>query len=49
MYYVVAKSVLRALQGKVVGWGKLERKATVKTAAKAEEKDSAIPLHATGL
>jgi cellulose synthase/poly-beta-1,6-N-acetylglucosamine synthase-like glycosyltransferase len=49
MYYVVAKSVLRALQGKVVGWGKLERKATVKTAANAEEKGSAVPLHATGL
>ncbi len=30
MYYVVAKSVLRALQGRGVGWGKLERKATVK-------------------
>jgi len=30
MYYVVAKSVVRALQGRVVGWGKLERKATVR-------------------
>ncbi len=29
MYYVVAKSVIRALQGRFVGWGKLERKATV--------------------
>ncbi len=29
MYYVVAKSVLKALQGRLVGWGKLERKATV--------------------
>lgn len=29
MYYVVAKSVMRALQGTFVGWGKLERKATV--------------------
>jgi len=51
MYYVVAKSVLRALQGRVVGWGKLERKATVKTAAEAEvqEEGTAVPLHATGL
>ncbi|MGO8952802.1 MAG: glycosyltransferase [Rhodomicrobium sp.] len=31
MYYVVAKSVVRALQGRLVGWGKLERKATVST------------------
>ncbi len=29
MYYVVVKSVLKALQGRLVGWGKLERKATV--------------------
>jgi hypothetical protein len=51
MYYVVAKSVLRALQGRVVGWGKLERKATVKTAAKVEveQEGAAVPLHATGL
>jgi cellulose synthase/poly-beta-1,6-N-acetylglucosamine synthase-like glycosyltransferase/peptidoglycan/xylan/chitin deacetylase (PgdA/CDA1 family)/spore germination protein YaaH len=31
MYYVVAKSVLKAVQGRLVGWGKLERKATVTT------------------
>ncbi len=49
MYYVVVKSVLRALQGRVVGWGKLERKATVKTAAKVEEEGGAVPLPATGL
>ena len=51
MYYVVAKSVLRALQGRLVGWGKLERKATVKTAAEAEVKEegASVPLHATGL
>ena len=51
MYYVVAKSVLRALQGRLVGWGKLERKATVKTAAEAEVKEEGapVPLHATGL
>ncbi|MFY9876544.1 MAG: glycosyltransferase, partial [Rhodomicrobium sp.] len=51
MYYVVAKSVLRALQGRLVGWGKLERKATVKTAgeAEAQEEGAAVPLHATGL
>ncbi len=29
MYYVVVKSVIKAVQGRVVGWGKLERKATV--------------------
>ena len=29
MYYVVIKSMLTALRGSVVGWGKLERKATV--------------------
>ncbi len=49
MYYVVAKSVLRALQGRVVGWGKLERKATVKTNAKTEEEGATAPLPATPL
>jgi cellulose synthase/poly-beta-1,6-N-acetylglucosamine synthase-like glycosyltransferase/peptidoglycan/xylan/chitin deacetylase (PgdA/CDA1 family)/spore germination protein YaaH len=29
MYYVMLKSVLTALRGALVGWGKLERKATV--------------------
>jgi len=29
MYYVVLKSVVRALTGLHVGWGKLERTATV--------------------
>ncbi len=29
MYYVAAKSTLAALRGRLVGWGKLERKATV--------------------
>ncbi|HKX31669.1 MAG TPA: glycosyltransferase [Blastocatellia bacterium] len=29
MYYVMVKSVLTALHGALVGWGKLERKATV--------------------
>ena len=29
MYYVMAKSVRTAIRGAVVGWGKLERKATV--------------------
>lgn len=29
MYYVMIKSVLTAVRGAVVGWGKLERKATV--------------------
>ncbi len=31
MYYVVVKSVIKAVQGRLVGWGKLERKATVST------------------
>jgi hypothetical protein len=31
MYYVVVKSVIAALTGLVVGWGKQERKATVAT------------------
>jgi cellulose synthase/poly-beta-1,6-N-acetylglucosamine synthase-like glycosyltransferase len=29
MYYVLGKSILYALRGRLVGWGKLERKATV--------------------
>ena len=29
MYWVVVRSVVAALKGRVVGWGKLERKATV--------------------
>jgi len=29
MYYVAVKAILKALQGQLVGWGKLERKATV--------------------
>ncbi|MGA2132248.1 MAG: glycosyltransferase [Bryobacteraceae bacterium] len=29
MYYVVAKSLVYAVRGRVVGWGKLERRATV--------------------
>ncbi|MEP7342822.1 MAG: glycosyltransferase [Acidobacteriota bacterium] len=31
MYYVMVKSVVTALRGKIVGWGKLERKATVES------------------
>jgi peptidoglycan-N-acetylglucosamine deacetylase len=31
MYYVMIKSVAMAIRGPVVGWGKLERKATVET------------------
>jgi len=31
MYYVMIKSVVSALRGAVVGWGKLERKATVES------------------
>ncbi|MFZ1109987.1 MAG: glycosyltransferase [Rhodomicrobium sp.] len=50
MYYVVAKSVLRAFQGRVVGWGKLERKATVRSAAEPGDESAAepSPLPATG-
>ena len=33
MYYVVLKSVLAAARGTVVGWGKLDRKATVASVA----------------
>ena len=29
MYYVMVKSVATAMRGAIVGWGKLERKATV--------------------
>lgn len=29
MYYVMIKSVVVAVRGAAVGWGKLERKATV--------------------
>jgi len=29
MYYVLGKSILFALRGRLVGWGKLERRATV--------------------
>jgi hypothetical protein len=29
MYYVAIKSTITAIRGSVVGWGKLERKATV--------------------
>ena len=29
MYYVLAKSILFAMRGRLVGWGKLERRATV--------------------
>ena len=30
MYYVLGKSLLYAMRGRLVGWGKLERKATVR-------------------
>jgi len=33
MYVVVIRSLVAALKGRVVGWGKLERKATVDVAA----------------
>ena len=29
MYWVVWRSIVAAIRGRVVGWGKLERKATV--------------------
>ncbi len=37
MYYVMMKSVWSAVRGVVVGWGKLERKATVTKLTAAEE------------
>jgi cellulose synthase/poly-beta-1,6-N-acetylglucosamine synthase-like glycosyltransferase/spore germination protein YaaH/peptidoglycan/xylan/chitin deacetylase (PgdA/CDA1 family) len=33
MYYVLAKSLIYALRGRLVGWGKLERRATVQAQA----------------
>ncbi len=30
MYFVAVKSILAAIHGKAVGWGKLERKATIR-------------------
>jgi len=30
MYYVLFKSILYAMRGRLVGWGKLERTATVR-------------------
>ncbi|MDQ6827911.1 MAG: glycosyltransferase [Gemmatimonadota bacterium] len=33
MYWVVVKSIIAAMKGRVVGWGKLERKATVEIPA----------------
>lgn len=35
MYYVVLKSVVSAIKGRFVGWGKLDRKATVTVGSKA--------------
>jgi hypothetical protein len=32
MYYVLARSILHAIRGHIVGWGKLERRATVRLA-----------------
>ena len=37
MYYVMVKSVMAALRGALVGWGKLERKATVVARTLGEE------------
>ena len=48
MYYVVAKSVLRAFQGRVVGWGKLERKATVRSAAEPGDEGADAPVAPSG-
>jgi hypothetical protein len=33
MYYVIVKSIVVALRGSLVGWGKFERKGTVKAMA----------------
>ena len=40
MYYVVLKSVVSAIHGAQVGWGKLERKASVKIAGQTDKPTS---------
>jgi len=40
MYWVVVRSVVAALRGRVVGWGKLERKATVARDEEAELREA---------
>lgn len=48
MYYVVVRSVSAALRGPSVGWGKQDRKATVKADHDSEHKDEATTEeHAT--
>jgi len=37
MYYVMVKSIMTALHGALVGWGKLERKASVAARTLGEE------------
>ena len=39
MYYVLSKSVATAAKGHFVGWGKLDRKATVGAAVAAQRKE----------
>jgi cellulose synthase/poly-beta-1,6-N-acetylglucosamine synthase-like glycosyltransferase/peptidoglycan/xylan/chitin deacetylase (PgdA/CDA1 family)/spore germination protein YaaH len=40
MYYVVIKSTITAIKGSVVGWGKLERKATVNKALSRDQNEN---------
>ncbi len=43
MYYVIVKSLVVAVRGSLVGWGKFERKGTVKVAAGRAEREGARP------
>jgi peptidoglycan-N-acetylglucosamine deacetylase len=49
MYYVVVKSVVMAAKGRLVGWSKLERKATVKPRAGVPAYDAPRPALGLGL
>jgi hypothetical protein len=43
LYYVLSKSITTAAKGHFVGWGKLDRKATVVAAGAAQRKESPAP------
>jgi hypothetical protein len=47
MYYVVIKSVLTAIRGPMVGWGKLERRATAAVEGEPESGGRLAWLRAT--
>jgi cellulose synthase/poly-beta-1,6-N-acetylglucosamine synthase-like glycosyltransferase/peptidoglycan/xylan/chitin deacetylase (PgdA/CDA1 family)/spore germination protein YaaH len=42
MYYVIVKSLVVAVRGSLVGWGKFERKGTVKVIASTPKEDPAL-------